>query len=455
MKLKTTFYFFVFIILTTFACAGKIQPVLEEKPGTSAVIKRPAKSEGTPEQVTPESIPAKKKSRITEPDTFEPSSPPLPSTPVVTAKPPVKEESVPPSPGEKTAAQKEPSSSEKEGVIFNFDNADIHEVVNTVSDILGFNYIVDPGLKGVVNIHTKGKISKKDLFPVLETLLRINNFTIIKKGEFYHIIPISQVSKDYVVPQISLKEEDLPPSDKFIIQVVPLRFVPAKDMASIIKSLMSQNGLAIDKDNLLILLDFSANIKKLLTLIDLFDVDIFDRLHIQVYEVKNADAEELAGELETIFQAFELPADRARAGGITFVSISRINMILAASSNDLLLEKAIQWAREMDTDVSETAIKIHVYYVQNGKAADIAEVLTQVFTGEKKEKKTTFKSKLREKKTTPKGKESSPRKPAPTRSTVEEAVVGEVDIVVDEVNNALVIRATERDYRIVEKTIKK
>ncbi|HPD61450.1 MAG TPA: hypothetical protein PKV48_06810, partial [Thermodesulfobacteriota bacterium] len=87
-------------------------------------------------------------------------------------------------------AQTPASFEEGEEIVFNFDNADLNEVVSAIGDILGINYIAPPGLTGVVNIHTKGKLAKKELFSVLETVLKLNNFTIVKKGDLYTITPL-------------------------------------------------------------------------------------------------------------------------------------------------------------------------------------------------------------------------------------------------------------------------
>ena len=130
---------------------------------------------------------------------------------------------------------------------------------------------------------------------------------------------------------------------------------------------------------------------------------------------------------------------------------------MAVSANELLLEKAIQWVGRMDTEVSETALRIFVYYVQNSKAQEINDVLTQVFTGETPQKETAFKSKLRETKTT---KANQPKKPTtPTRAKKgresADEVTGEVEFVVDERNNALIVKCSERDYRTILQTIKK
>lgn len=383
------------------------------------------------------------------------------------------------------------------GIIFNFDNADIHEVISTVADLLGINYTVDPKVAGTVNIHTTGEISKKDLYSVFETVLRLAGATIIKKGDFYHIIPVADASKDYIIPELGRSGVEISPSDAFIIQVVPLRYVAAKEMVNIVKPFMSQFGTTADKDAVLILYDSAANMKKLLTLVDLFDVDIFEQLHLKLYEVQKADTEELAFELEDIFKVIMPKEADVRSGGISVLSLPRVKLILAVSSSESLLEKALQWAKQLDSEASETEVKIFVYYVQNSKAMDLADVLGQVFEtqagmGYGYTQQTTFQSRLREQGTSGSMLDrQSGRTSRQTQTQQQETqrlqqqqqasqgartaraprtqgayggaygqqagpkILGEeVAIVVDEMNNALIIRATEKDYRKIEKTIK-
>lgn len=350
------------------------------------------------------------------------------------------------------------SSAQGDAITLNGDDLDIHEIIHkVVGPFLGLNYVVDPRVTGKVNIRSNRKIAKEDLFSVFETLLRVNNATIIRKGELFHIVPLATTKQEPLIPY-RIPPKDIPDEDRYLMQIVILDHISAEEIAKILKPFLSPQGAdIIAQDTVLILLDFASNIRKLMSLIDLFDVGMFERLHVQLYEANYVDVEDLASELDDVFQAFELPANTARAGGITFVPITRLNMLMAVSANELLLEKAIQWVERMDTEISETALKIFVYYVQNSKAQEINDVLTQVFTGETPKKETAFKSKLRETKT-PKGKQ--PKKtptPARVRKSREssEEVTGEVEFVVDERNNALIVKCSERDYRTILKTIKK
>ena len=67
-----------------------------------------------------------------------------------------------------------PDKSEKDNIIFNFDEADLQEIIRTMADILGINYIADVPIKGRVTIHTSGSLNKGDILPIFYQILEIN-----------------------------------------------------------------------------------------------------------------------------------------------------------------------------------------------------------------------------------------------------------------------------------------
>jgi general secretion pathway protein D len=115
------------------------------------------------------------------------------------------------------------------------------------------------------------------------------------------------------------------------------------------------------------------------------------------------------------------------------------------------------WLKELDKIPTEgTKYSVFVYYVQNAKAKDLAEVLKQIYVTTK-DKKGEYKDKVTEQLTYPRGVKPPPT-PSPTTPPKEEGGAipeGEINIVVDETNNALVIRAFARDYKSILETVKK
>ncbi len=233
-----------------------------------------------------------------------------------------------------------------------------------------------------------------------------------------------------------------------------------------IKPFLSEGADIIEHpaQNILIIGDLAANIKKSAAIIEIFDVDIFADMRIRIYPIMNADVNEIAKEMERIFSSLEINVKSGRGVGITFTPIQRINSLLVVSSIPQIFEKVEKWLQELDKTPPEgTKLGVFVYYVQNGKAKDLAEVLKQVYIPIKDKK--DFKEKVVTPSPSAPARAVKPATPttAPATPPKEEKVTlpegsvpeGEINIVVDETTNALIIRAYPRDYKAILETIKK
>jgi general secretion pathway protein D len=146
--------------------------------------------------------------------------------------------------------------------------------------------------------------------------------------------------------------------------------------------------------------------------------------------------------------------------GITFTPIVRINSLLVVSAIPNIFDKVESWLKELDRIPSDASkLNVFVYYVQNGKAKDLAEVLKQIYVSAK-DKKTEFRDKVAQ----PAAATPRSTRPTPTPSsapgkeepgTSSSVVEGDINIVVDENTNALIIRAYQRDYNAIVETVKK
>jgi general secretion pathway protein D len=354
--------------------------------------------------------------------------------------------------------------------VLNFDNADIYEVIRVMAEMMGINYIIDPRVKGVVNIRTTGQISTQDILPIFQTILKMNGATAVQKGIVYEIVPFGDAKKLFIPPTAE-RAPGRNQEERYTIQILPLKFIPVAEASKIIKPFLSDGADIVEHppQNLLVVGDLSSNIQKSLSIIELFDVDIFSDMRVRIYPILNADVNEVAKEMERIFSSLEVSLKSGRGVGITFTPIIRINSLLAVSSIPGIFEKVERWVKELDRIPGEgTQLNVFVYYVQNGKAKDLAEVLKQVYVPVK-----GAKLEGRERAVTPTTTPATPTAPGPrgvrpsptTPSTPtgpgsarEESggvPEGEINIVVDETTNSLIIRAYHRDYRAILETIRK
>jgi general secretion pathway protein D len=165
-----------------------------------------------------------------------------------------------------------PSAGEDVPVSFRLENADLLQVVSLVASQLKMNYVVDPAVKGTVTINTAGELRREDLLPILETILKINGATAIQTGNFYRIVPLAQAPKTALPMFADATGKTLPTDDRMVMQIIPLRFVSAADMAKIMATFLSDGGTVAvhEAGNILILEDNSLNLKRLMEILSQF-----------------------------------------------------------------------------------------------------------------------------------------------------------------------------------------
>lgn len=346
-------------------------------------------------------------------------------------------------------------SEEKGKITFNFDDADIYEVIRTISELLNLNYIVDPNVRGKVTIHTTRGLSKKDLFPVFRQILEANGLAIVREGAVHKIVSMKDVSRMPIALRPERDMDDISPSERVIIQVIPLKFITVQEMTKLLTPFVSKTGAVISdaNSNTLLVVDKGINILKALKLVDVFDVSLLEKVNHKFYFFENIDAEDAAKVLREISSSY--PA--GRKDSVKLIAISRLNAVLAISPQTELLEKLDAFVGRLDIPSEDVEPRIYVYSVKNGEASQLGSLLNTIFgkAGEKTSKITRKDSvpsnplAVGSKKKQPKQAEQNVVAKEMVTSDVSGSVRGEIKITPDEVRNALIIEATPRDYKIV------
>jgi general secretion pathway protein D len=247
--------------------------------------------------------------------TVEPSTPPAPAPapmPPVSIGPRTIETARPSTPKREPATAPPtvpPVAAAQRGrfVVLNFDNADIETVVHAASEIVGFNYVLAPDVRGKVTVQTSGRIPQEDVFGVLLAILEVHGFTAIRSGNLYKIIKI-EGARERAVPLIVGDSADTSRSaDEIITQIVPVRYASVTDLNSLLRPLISARGalIAHRETNVLVITDTASNIQRLLEIVGLVDVEVaLDELSIT--PLRFADAADLATILNQLFASGRL-----------------------------------------------------------------------------------------------------------------------------------------------------
>ncbi len=214
--------------------------------------------------------------------------------PAVAPSPPAAEAPPAPSPTSRPPARQ---------LVLNFDNADVEVVIQAAAEIVGFNYVLAPAARGrKVTVQTVGKISSDEVFPVLLTILDVNGLAAVRSGNLYRIILRENAPQTSVKTIVGREVSAGLPADEVVTQVVPLQFIGAQDAIALLRPFVpAQGALAAHREtNLLIVTDSAANVRRLLEVLNLVDVEVA-LSELQIIALKHADAQELAQLLAQLF----------------------------------------------------------------------------------------------------------------------------------------------------------
>ena len=266
------------------------------------------------------------------------------------------------------------SSGVDDSIVLNFENADIREVIYSLAAAMNINYWVDPRVQGQVTVRTSGKLSRDDLFPIFHQLLRNNGFAAIKTGDLYSIVPAEEGKTKILGAGRALADEN-----HFVMNIVKVFHVGAEQMAQTLAPFVSPGGdvIAFARSNLLIVTDIAANADRLTGLIGTFDTNTFAELNAKVFKVEHAVLEDLASELQSILEAYH----SAETGSSAFlIPLSRLGAIAVVAQDRAVVMAVEYWIGVLDVESEAGGRRqVHVYRVENSKAADLAGVLSDVY----------------------------------------------------------------------------
>ncbi len=277
------------------------------------------------------------------------------------------------------APQEPVAVSENGGVTLNFVDADIRDVVAAVlGETLGMNYEIDPRVQGAVTVRTAKPVPRDAVIPTLEEILAARGAALVRSDTLNRVLPLDAAAA--TISTAGFRTGVDPIDQGFGLYFFPLEYTFAQSLRGALEPFVPPGRVlrADDARNLLIFTGTSLEARDLESLIAAFDIDRMAGMSFGLYPVRFADLPSLITELRTVFGT---EGQAALAGVVQFLPIERLNAVLAVTSQPRYLEDIQTWITRLDRGQEGVGRRIYVYRVQNGRAADLAEVLGQIFTG--------------------------------------------------------------------------
>ena len=180
-----------------------------------------------------------------------------------------------------------------ETVQINFRDADIRSVIESVAEITGKSFVLDPRVKGKVTIISPGPIDASLLYEAILSSIQVQGFQAVEDGAVTRIIPFTQAFN------FAGGDGD----NTLETEIIKINHVQAATLVPVIKPLLSNGArlLAFAQSNFLIVSDIRSNVKAVKRIIAKMDDP--DQTAVEVINLKYIAAGEavhIAGQLKQL-----------------------------------------------------------------------------------------------------------------------------------------------------------
>jgi len=340
----------------------------------------------------------------------------------------------------------QPAGAEEAKVTLNFVNADIESVTKAVSQITGKTFLIDPRVKGVVNVVSGKPVPQSLAYHFLLSALRMQGFTAVESNGVVRIVPEAD-AKTQAGP--TRKGAGGPSGDQMLTKVFPLRYESATQMVLVLRPLIAPNNTinANPNNNTLVISDYADNLGRLEKIIEALDVPYGEEP--QLIPLRYASAIDLANTLNRLYGEGAGVSDSSQR--VTLLADTRSNGLIVRSDNPGKLANIRALINSLDQPTA-TAGNIHVVYLKNAEASKIAQTLRSIVTGETSAPPVSAPLSS--------GAAGQPAAAATTTSMASAATTAAVAsnsgagfIQADQTNNALIITAPEPVYNNLRRVI--
>ena len=309
-----------------------------------------------------------------------------------------------------------------EQITLNFQQVDIRALINTVSEVTGKNFIVDPRVKGKVTLVSGGPLDADEIYRVFLSVLEVHNFAAVPAGDVIKILPSNIVKQS---PTPTEYEGPVSADDRQITQVLRLKHASVQELLPILRPLLppTSHFAAHAPTNTLVFTDTASNIRRLIEIIDRIDVPD-RRSSVHVVYLKHAQATVLAQVLGTLAASLSTSGEaKAAQLKISVQGDDALNaLIINAPDNEFRLLQAVIDQLDIERPIEGD---VHVIYLKHAKATEMVDILSNVSQA--------------------RSKGSGDEGGAPGGQVVQ----------ADEATNALVIHAPNDAFRTLERVVEK
>jgi general secretion pathway protein D len=326
----------------------------------------------------------------------------------------------------------------EERVSLNFVNADLDAVVRAIGHYTGRTFVVDPRVKGTLNLISERPLSRSQALSALTSALRLQGFAIVEVGGISRVVP----EADAKFQGGKVDSAGVAPSargDQVITHVFRLRYESAANVLPVIRPLVPPNNpvIAYAGSNAIVVTDYADNLRRIEQIIAAIDVDT--PTGTEIFSLDHAIASDMALLVAQLTDQQAVPGAAPDPNErVTVLADPVTNSLIIKSKSASQLSAVRRIVEQLDRP-GPAGAGVHVVSLRNAEAEGLAEILTQIPT-------------------TVSANQGATSGGAPGRNSGAAPNVAQVGqetatVVADVASNSLIISATEATYRQLRKVI--
>lgn len=263
----------------------------------------------------------------------------------------------------------------------NFVGADIESVIKAVGHYTNINFVIDPRVKGTITLVSEKSISKTQAFALLASALRLQGYAVVSGDGYAKVVPEADAKLQSVPTQIGNHASQVK-GDQIASQVFYLNYESSANMLAVLRPLISPNNTinANPGNNSLVITDYADNLKRLAKIIAAMDVPASTDL--DVIPVRYAIASDLAAMINKLMETGGGAAGAGGdAGKVSVLADPRTNSLVLRAPSAARANLAKSLIAKLDQPTSQLG-NVHVVYLKNADATKLAQTLRAVVTSD-------------------------------------------------------------------------
>lgn len=273
-----------------------------------------------------------------------------------------------------------PRTQNRDQVVLNFVNADLDSVVKAVGQATGKNFVIDPRVKGTVNLVTEQPVSRAQALETLGSVLRMQGYAMVESNGFTKVVPEADAKLQGSPTVIGAGSTR---GDQVVTQVFRLNYESANNLVPVLRPMIAPNNTitAYPANNTLVITDYADNLRRLARIIAAVDAPASGE--VELIPLKNAIAMDAAVVLQKLLD----PSASATGGGAgaggdaslrtTVVAEPRTNSLMIRASSRARVQQARQLIEKIDQPYARPG-NIWVVPLKNADAVKLAATLRAI-----------------------------------------------------------------------------